>query len=177
MSTSHDASDDTNVPSTTPGEAQISDQMPPWTFASVGTTPLLYQPVTTISASSWSAGMMPQPNAGLHMPAAAAGLPQPHGWNALALMYAMQQQSPQIYQQMMDMMRALQLNTSTRENRMLVTKTHGTSEDPKTWMKNYGMACVINRWLTDKQKNTHLKQAFIPGSAADRWFSSRVIDQ
>ena len=89
----------------------------------------------------------------------------------------MQQQSQQMHQQMMDMMRALQLNTNTRENRMLVTKTDGTSEDPKTWMKIYEMACDNNRWLTDKQKITHLKQAFIPGSAADRWFSSRIIDQ
>ena len=109
------------------------------------------------------------------MPAATAG--QPQDWNALALVYAMQQQSQQMHQQMMDMMRALQLNTNTRENRMLVTKTDGTSEDPKTWMKIYEMACDNNRWLTDKQKITHLKQAFIPGSAADRWFSSRIIDQ
>lgn len=66
----------------------------------------------------------------------------------------------------------MQLNTGIRDNQMTVTRTDGTSEDPKTWIKIYEMSCENNRWITDRQKINHLKPSFVPGSAADRWYSN-----
>ena len=92
-------------------------------------------------------------------------------------MYAMQQQNQQMLQQMMALVSEMQQSSVSRDNKMIVTKTDGTSEDPRKWMKIYELSCDNNKWVTDTQKIVHLKQALEPGSAADRWYSSRIIDQ
>ena len=93
-------------------------------------------------------------------------------------MFAMQQQNMYtMQQQMMTLVSQMQQTSVSRDNKMIVTKTDGTSEDAKTWMKVFELSCSNNKWHSDKQKIVHLKAAFVPGSAADRWYSSRIIDQ
>src|ERR1700733_676125 len=61
--------------------------------------------------------------------------------------------------------------------KMTITKFDGSSEDAKGWMHMYERACDANRWDSDDLKINNLKALLVPSSAADRWFSSRIIDQ
>ena len=61
--------------------------------------------------------------------------------------------------------------------KMTITKFDGSSEDAKTWMIMYERASCANRWDSDQLKINNLKASFVPMSAADRWYSSRIIDQ
>ena len=65
----------------------------------------------------------------------------------------------------------------TGSKQMMITKFDGSSEDAKTWMVMYERACEANRWSSDKLKVNNLKASFVPFSAADRWYSSRIIYQ
>ena len=88
-------------------------------------------------------------------------------------MMAMQQQLLRMQQQMQNM----QMAGPRRESEMRVTRTDGTSEDPKSWIKFYELVCSNNQWRTDHQKIIHLKEAFFTGSAAERWYCNRIMDR
>ena len=57
-----------------------------------------------------------------------------------------------------------------------VTKFDGTNEEPRTWLLLFEKACENNHWLNDELRISNLKSAFVPGSAADKWYSSRLLD-
>ena len=107
------------------------------------------------------------------MPSMPAPGSSANDWQAFSMhsMMAMQQQMMNLQQQL----QMMQLSGGSRD-KMNITRTDGTSEDPHSWLKFYELVCNNNGWNTDKQKVMHLKSALIPGSAADRWFCSRVID-
>ena len=60
--------------------------------------------------------------------------------------------------------------------RMIITKFSGSNEDPRTWLTLFERACEVNHWLNDELKINNLKSCLEPNSAADRWYSSRIID-
>ena len=70
----------------------------------------------------------------------------------------------------------LQLVGRKDTQRMNINKFDGSNEDPKTWMTMFERACETNNWLNDELCINNLKSYLVPGSAADKWFQSRIID-
>ena len=61
--------------------------------------------------------------------------------------------------------------------RMNINKFDGSNEDPRAWMTMFERAAEANNWLNDELKINNLKSCLVLNSAADRWFSSRIIDE
>ena len=100
---------------------------------------------------------------------------------AIAAMMARQQafmveQSNNQLRMMAEITSALgSLATFSRTKKMEVTKFDGINNDARTWMLLYERACESNGWMTDEQRINNLKANLVPGSGADRWFSSRIL--
>ena len=60
--------------------------------------------------------------------------------------------------------------------KMTVTQFDGSSSSAEAWIMLYERACLSNGWLDDASKVNSLKAAFKPGSAADKWFDSRLLN-
>ena len=90
----------------------------------------------------------------------------------------LQQQQDSNQQMMSEIVTAMtMLLDRSGSKKMTITKFDGSSEDAKGWMHMYERACDANRWDSDDLKINNLKALLVPSSAADRWFSSRIIDQ
>ena len=61
--------------------------------------------------------------------------------------------------------------------RMTITRFDGSNKKPRSWMTMFERACDTNHCLNDELQISNLKSCFVAGSAADRWFSSRIIDE
>ena len=96
---------------------------------------------------------------------------------AIGAIIAQQQTQNEIQMQLMSQITSALSNLATfsRTKKMDVTKFDGTNNDARTWMLLYERACESNGWLTDEQRINNLKSNFIPGSGADRWFSSKLL--
>ena len=57
-----------------------------------------------------------------------------------------------------------------------VNKFDGTNEEPRTCLLLFQKACENNDWLNEELRISNRKSAFVPGSAADKWHSSRLLD-
>ena len=93
----------------------------------------------------------------------------------------MEHQTASMHSEMLRVMQQLSLNEqklSSGDNRMEITKFDGTfkSEEPNAWITYYETVCENNGWRTDSQKVNHLKSNFVPHSAADNWFSGRMME-
>jgi len=80
---------------------------------------------------------------------------------------------------MMDQfMKSISLLIEKKETKkMIITRFDGQNEDANTWMVLYERSCDANGWESDEMKINNLKACLVPASSADRWFSSRIIDQ
>ena len=91
------------------------------------------------------------------------------------LLQQQQRANGKMMQQLLDSMTLLMKQRETKK--MTVSKFDGTSEDPRSWMAIYLRACEINLWDNDALKISNLKQCLKEGSAADKWYTSRIIDE
>src|SRR5437763_9533872 len=89
-------------------------------------------------------------------------------------MEASQRTNAELLQQLTYNMSQLMGRKDTQ--RMNVTKFDGTNEEPRTWLLLFEKACENNHWLNDELRISNLKSAFVPGSAADKWYYSRLLD-
>ena len=81
-------------------------------------------------------------------------------------------------QMMREFQRTLdQVLTRKETHRMNINKFDGQNEDAKTWMTKYEKACDNNNWSTDDLRINNLGSNFVTGSAADKWYASRIIDE
>lgn len=62
-----------------------------------------------------------------------------------------------------------------RSKKMTVTSFDGSSESAASWLMMYERACTANMWLDDGSRINNMKAALKPGSAADKWYSSRML--
>ena len=69
------------------------------------------------------------------------------------------------------------LATFSRSKKMEVTKYDGLKTDARTWLVLYERACDTNRWHSDTQKIINLKACLVHSSGADRWYSSRIVQE
>lgn len=60
--------------------------------------------------------------------------------------------------------------------RMNIGKFDGNNEEPNSFITMFERACDVNQWTTDTLKINNLKSCLVPNSAADKWFSSRILD-
>jgi len=91
------------------------------------------------------------------------------------LLEQQQRANGEMMQHLLNSMTLLMKQRETKK--MNVSKFDGTNEDPKSWMAIYLRACETNRWDTDALKINNLKQCLKDGSAADKWYTSRIIDE
>jgi len=59
---------------------------------------------------------------------------------------------------------------------MTINDFDGHSEEALTWMTVFERTCEANGWDSDEMKINNLKSCLTLGSIADKWFSSRIIE-
>ena len=74
------------------------------------------------------------------------------------------------------MSNVMQLVGRKDTQRMVINKFDGSNEDPKTWMTMFERACETNNWYGDDMRINNIKSYLVSGSAADKWFQSRIVD-
>ncbi|CAA9997233.1 unnamed protein product, partial [Nesidiocoris tenuis] len=64
---------------------------------------------------------------------------------------------------------------AARPQKMTVPKFAGKTEDPSTWMCLFEKACKNNSWTLDEEKIDNLLSVLEPGSIAEKWYNSRML--